>query len=154
MNKLKFIFGKFTFQTVILFLISAILVLCFLLTSMYRELTDLESILFQVFTLGTGIAASYILGKQSAQSAAQDVIKPHARSSFRRILSLYEGLSRLALSIVEIRNNSKNPPTHLDVLEAIVVEQISTADDAIEDWRDLVPEEVEEIEKRLKKYQF
>ena len=30
-------------------------------------------------------------------------------------------------------------------LEVIAVEQISTADDALADWRDIVPEDVEEL---------
>ena len=34
-------------------------------------------------------------------------------------------------------------------LEAIVIEQLSSADDAIEDWRDIVPEEVKELDQRF-----
>jgi hypothetical protein len=34
----------------------------------------------------------------------------------------------------------------LMALDLMVVEQISTADDALEDWRDLVPDEVAAIE--------
>ena len=33
----------------------------------------------------------------------------------------------------------------LEKLEAIVVEQIATANDALEDWRDIVPEDVKEL---------
>ena len=32
-------------------------------------------------------------------------------------------------------------------LDAIVAEQLATADDALEDWRDIVPEDVEELTK-------
>jgi hypothetical protein len=39
----------------------------------------------------------------------------------------------------------------LDVLAAQVLEQIGTANDAMEDWRDLVPEEVAEIEAQAAK---
>jgi hypothetical protein len=35
------------------------------------------------------------------------------------------------------------------MLEAIVAEQIWTATDALEDWRDLIPEDVEEVERRI-----
>ena len=34
-------------------------------------------------------------------------------------------------------------------LEAIVIEQLATADDALEDWRDIVPEDVEELTKNF-----
>lgn len=34
-------------------------------------------------------------------------------------------------------------------LEAIVIGQIIIADDALEDWKDIVPEEVEELSERL-----
>ena len=34
-------------------------------------------------------------------------------------------------------------------LEGIVVEQLTTASDALEDWRDIVPEDVEELYQRL-----
>jgi hypothetical protein len=34
-------------------------------------------------------------------------------------------------------------------LEAIVIEQLATADDALEDWRDIVPEDVKELRGRL-----
>jgi len=38
---------------------------------------------------------------------------------------------------------------HLLVFEAIVNEQLSTADDTLEDWRDIIPEDVEEFERRI-----
>jgi hypothetical protein len=34
-------------------------------------------------------------------------------------------------------------------LEAIVVEQLASADDAIEEWKDIVPEDVEELDQRF-----
>jgi len=34
-------------------------------------------------------------------------------------------------------------------IEAIIAEQLVTADDALEDWRDIVPEDVKELEQRL-----
>ena len=34
-------------------------------------------------------------------------------------------------------------------IEVIVIEQLATADDALEDWRDIVPEEVDELSRKL-----
>ena len=37
----------------------------------------------------------------------------------------------------------------LPKLNALVIEQLATADDALEDWRDIVPEDVEELKQKL-----
>jgi len=122
-----------------------------------RPLTNLEAVLLQAFALGAGLLGSFIFGRQSAQKAAREVVKPHARSAFRRLWSLYQSLSRLAQAIEESKNaNSssgdsiKTSYEYLPILQAIVTEQLSTADDALEDWRDLIPEDVEELEQRIK----
>ena len=39
----------------------------------------------------------------------------------------------------------------IERLDAIVIEQLVTADDAIEDWRDIVPEDVAEVERNYAK---
>jgi len=38
----------------------------------------------------------------------------------------------------------------LDRLDAIVTEQIGTADDALEDWNDVVPEELTSLREQLR----
>jgi len=116
-----------------------------------RALTSLESTLLQIFILLFGIVGSFYIGKLSAVNAAKQIIKPHARSAFRRLISLYESLSRVAY---EIQDPNKNQSKEITIarMEAIVVEQLSTADDSLEDWRDLVPEDVEELRAKLKKH--
>lgn len=112
------------------------------------KMTSLETIMFQLFSLIAGITASFIFGKQSAKQAAKDLIKPHARSAFRRLIFLYQSLGRLATSIEEGKQKEMpvaNNHLVLEKLEAIVIEQIFTANDALEDWRDIVPEDVEEL---------
>jgi hypothetical protein len=125
--------------------------LCMLGLSIYvasqRDLTSLENTLLQVISLASGVFGSFQFGKQSAREAAKDMIKPHARSAFRRLVSLYESLSRVAY---EINNSNQlaSPEITIAKLEAIVAEQIATADDALEDWSDIVPEEVAELKER------
>ena len=112
-----------------------------------RPLTNLESVLFQLFTLVTGLIGSFFFGRQSAREAAREIIRPHARSAFRRLVSLYHSLSRVAY-VIESPQNSESPKdcqVILAKLEAIVVEQLTAADDALKDWRDIVPEDVEEL---------
>jgi hypothetical protein len=127
-----------------------------------RELTGLELTLFQVISLGLGLWGSYVFGRQSALDAASELMKPYARSAFRRVLSLYTALGRFCGSIEERRallkqlasmHSGQQIPLDqviaaLDLLFVQINEQIGTADDAMEDWRDIVPDEVAELERR------
>lgn len=129
----------------ILFVAGAmILAIIFILISSIRDLTSLENILLQFLILSLGLVGSYIWGRQSAKDAAKELIRPHARSAFRRVLSLYGSLSRLAYAIERARSTNHNDQVNvvvLDTLEAIVTEQIVTVNDALMDWRDIVPAE-------------
>ena len=80
--------------------------------------------------------------------AGREVIKPHARSAFRRLFSLYMSISRVA-SIISMSKDPENSHGTLGKVEVIVREQLATADDALEDWRDIVPEEVDELSRKL-----
>ena len=132
----------------LLFSISVSVILAYIATK--RTLSGLESILWQIFVFAGGLAGSFIFGRQSAYQAAREIIKPHARSAFRRLLSLYHSLSRAATAIqsVQISDSQENYQVALARLEEIVIEQMSTADDALEDWRDIVPEDVEELKQK------
>jgi hypothetical protein len=133
--------------------LSVLIAVAFLVMASERDLTALENTLLQVFSLGLGLVGSYIMGKESAQATAKDIIKPHARSAFRRLLSLYKSLSRLAFAIQTARSGAPGNPEAiaiLDRLDAIVTEQIGTADDALEDWNDIVPEEVASLRAQLR----
>ena len=114
-----------------------------------RTLTGLESVLLQSLSLFAGLGGSFIFGRQSASEAAREIIKPHARSAFRRLLSLYQSLSRVATTIESVQSvESPEYPVVIAKIEAIVGEQLTTADDALEDWRDIVPEDVKELDPR------
>lgn len=119
-------------------------------TATQRTLSGLESTLWQIFVFAGGLAGSFIFGRQSAREAAKEMIKPHARSAFRRLLSLYQSLSRAATTIesAQISDSPENDQVALARLEEIIAEQLSTADDALEDWRDIVPEDVGELEQK------
>lgn len=138
------------FLGVLLILLALAIASLFVYIATQRELTTLENVLLQIFTLASGTYGSYVLGKESAKEAAKELVKPHARSAFRRLISLYRSLSRLAETIqLSKANGSENNNLVLDKLEYIVIEQIATADDALEDWRDIVPEDVEELRGKL-----
>ncbi|MCY4351845.1 MAG: hypothetical protein OXC45_01925 [Gemmatimonadetes bacterium] len=134
-----------------LILISLVIAVSFAYVATTRTLTDLETVFLQFFCLLAGTGGSFIFGRQSAREAAREIIKPHARSAFRRLLSLYQSLSRVATTI-ESSQNFESPVENqvtLAKLETIVVEQLASADDAIEEWKDIVPEDVEELDRRF-----
>ena len=122
----------------------AIAVIAFIILNFFRSMSAVENTLFQVLISGTGLLGSYIFGKNSAAAGALDVVKPHARAALRRVFALYRSLYRLSLKIEELKE--EGPDHRLDLIQALVNEQIATGQDAIEDWRDIVPEAVEEIE--------
>lgn len=128
----------------------------FIHTASIRNLTNLENVLFQSISLTLGIVGSVILGRESSVESAKELIKPYARSAFRRSLSLYNGLYRIATIIQEMKLEPKIRESSilsvlLDKLNVMIGDQIYTANDSLEDWRDIVPEDVAELERRLNK---
>jgi hypothetical protein len=127
---------------------SVVVSLIFIVISTYRQLTGLESTLLQIFSLGLGLIGSFIIGREGTKKAAEDMIKPHAKSAFRRVLSLYNSLSRLA-TVIEYQKEqmpgNKVALHSLQMLQGIVIEQLATADDALEDWKDILPEELNKL---------
>lgn len=135
-----------------LIVLSLLVATIFTLVSTSRPLTNLEGMLLQGFSLIAGLLGSFLFGRISARSAARDLIKPHARSAFRRLLSLYRSLSRAATTITGVASGSQEEQkVALAQLKAIVVEQLATADDALADWHDIVPEDVDELREQLTK---
>lgn len=112
-----------------------------------RNLSSLESVLLQFIALAIGCGVSYWVGKTSVKEAAEEIIKPHAKSAFRRLIFLYLTL-RKAANIIKLSNSSESQEEYEMLfarLEEIVAAQLITADHALEDWNDIVPEEVEEL---------
>ncbi|GAC17399.1 hypothetical protein [Paraglaciecola arctica] len=134
---------------IILILASFIMIGLSIYVASQRDLTSLENTLLQAFSLAFGLIGSFQFGKQSAKNAARDLIKPHARSAFRRLISLYESLSRVGYEI-NGASDGRDLNITMGKLEAIVIEQLATADDAIEDWNDIVPDEVAELKDKWK----
>ena len=132
-----------------LILISLVSFGCFAFVAIKRPLTQIEAIFLQMFTLFAGLAGSAIISYQLSVKESREKIKPHARSAFRRLVRLYQSMSRMATII-----NASEPAddrTKITRIEEIVRAQIATADDALADWGDLVPESVEELWQDLRK---
>ena len=130
----------------LLAVITIVLSVILIFVAQSRPLTPLEGILFQVVILAAGLGASYMIGKNTAMEAARSIIRPHARSAFRRVYNLYASLYRLSTRIEML--NDQNPDHRLQLIRALVDEQFATGGDALEDWRDIIPEDVDEMERR------
>jgi uncharacterized integral membrane protein len=116
------------------------------------RLTELENVLFQVISLGIGILGSFLLGGATAKENAINIVRPHAKSAFRRVLSLYASLFRLRGTMESIiRDLDGNPEAMAALvrLKDVVTEQIETSAHTLEDWEDLVPDEVTELKEKL-----
>lgn len=120
----------------------------------------------QAITMALGLWGSFLFGKDSSRRAAEEIVRPHARSAFRRVRNLYLALGRQRQAIAAEQSRLdelsvdgdgsafvalEHVRMSLQALDYIVTEQISTADDALEDWRDLVPDEVKAIEDEAKR---
>jgi hypothetical protein len=121
-----------------------------------REPTAVEQALLRLLSLSFGLGGAYVLGRRSARDAARELMQPHARSAFRRLLSLYFSLGRVAqhIDLLRAEGGETNAESGYRILHAIVTEQLATAGDALEDWRDIVPEDVAELEARLTSGKF
>lgn len=111
-----------------------------------RQLTSLESVLFQILISAAGVSGSFIAGRSSSLKAAQEMIRPHARSAFRRLFSMNRSLQNLSAMISEMRRDK--PDQRLDTIQSLVNEQIWTGQDSLADWRDIIPEDMAEFERR------
>ncbi len=121
------------------------------LLSTIRNLSSMESVLLQVIFLAIGCWVSYWVGQKSVKMAAKELVKNQAKSAFRRLIFLYLTL-RKAANMIDLSDGSDSQEEYemlLARLEEIVAAQLITADHALEDWNDIVPEEVEELKQEL-----
>lgn len=119
----------------------------FVFVATTRSPTPLEGTLLQFLILLAGLAGSFMVGRQAADKAAREIIRPHARSSYRRIRALFQGLSRVSGTIESAKQNKTvgEYQVTLASIEASVAEQLVSADDAMKDWLDVAPDDLEDL---------
>ena len=105
-----------------------------------RPLTPAEAIALQVIAHLSSFVCAYLVGQNRAFATR---LRPAARSAFRRLKSLYAGLSRIA-HIVESRDISGDR-NKLEIIREVTRFHILTSDDALQDWSDLDPDGVSEL---------
>ena len=127
--------------------VSLALAFLFGYTAHERPLTSLESFVLQFLAILIGLAGSYLFGLQASEKIVRVRMKPHIRSAFRRLLSLYDSLRQVA--IIAEGSPSGDAERKLDMIRVIADVQTRTADDALEDWADIDSESVEALRLRL-----
>ena len=141
------------FKWIVLILGLVALLTPFVPVTFTRDFTSLENLLLQIISLTTGLVGSYIFGRQSAREAAKEVLKPHARNAARHLISLYKSVSRAraaaAIGLPQRVESHENYYIIRGYLIAIFTEQLATADDALENWRDILEEELEDLIQKL-----
>ena len=104
-----------------------------------RPATSAEEAVGELVALIGGIVGSFL--------ASRSTFRGHARSAFRRLLSMYDGFGEIAKTAV-----CETPEEHESALErigAIASVHYGTAWHALEDWSDLAPQQVAELRESL-----
>ena len=136
--------------SLILVLVSVIFSFWLVDRSEKEQLSSLNQALSQVIILGLSLSGSYFFGRQINSDDVKEMMKPHARSAFRRLISILNGLRRIKIAIQLGQSSVGVDAISLGVLsklDAMLTEHICTASDALEDWHDIVPEQVAELRK-------
>lgn len=126
-----------------------------------RTLNQTELAAFDAITLILSFLGSAAIGGQLQERATRRLIGPHGRSAFRRAAALFAALSRFQQQIGKERASLASQVDDqefvamavvdmaLDAIMTQVGEQVQTANDAMEDWRDVIPEDIAEMEREL-----
>ena len=121
--------------------------------SLQGPLTPTENVLFQLLTVLAGIVSSLLIGRRQGREATRDA----ARSAFNRAVTIRNGLVNITLSVESRRaflsegvGSAKSVAIRdvhgaLDLIAVECRDQIMQANDAIEDWGRIVPEELTKI---------
>ncbi len=88
-----------------------------------RKLSDLENIQFQIITMSIGLTGSYLLGGVTAREAAEDIVRPHAKSAFRRVMALYASLARLHKTMDKVKPTLVATPQAIAAIERLSASQ-------------------------------
>ena len=119
----------------------------FVIVAAIRDLSSLENVLLQFIFLSIGCGVSYWVGQGSVERERDKILKPYARSAVRYLVSLYKSVTRTATVTQSSRNfeSRENYNIIRAYLLGVFTEQLATADDAIENWRDILKEELEDL---------
>ena len=120
-----------------------------------QKLTALESSLLQVISIMASVASSYYFSKK----AARNMVEERAKLALRRIFTVYTFFPRIIQSIEDQKTflntvsesqqglTKSHVDQSLDLLKVQSYEQLGAMNDAVDDWKDLVPKPEEVLNK-------
>ena len=113
-----------------------------------RPLSPLEAVLFQIIALGVGLVGGLFGSYKFGQSVAAN--RQYARSALRSVLVLFRSLQRLYEAIERLKLGSSSNE-QFEQLQLHIENQMDIARSVINDWRDLIPEEFEDVGENLER---
>lgn len=126
-----------------------------------RDPSRTEVALVEILSLAIAVLLAFLFGYAYSASAATSKLRAQGRASFRRLQNLFAAIQALGTSLASERASleeisassgdavpSREMTRTLEVFELHYLYQVRTATDVMEDWRDIVPEEVDDLERR------
>ena len=113
-----------------------------------RPLSPLEAVLFQIIALGVGLVGGLFGSYKFGQSVAAN--RQYARSALRSVLVLFRSLQRLYEAIERLKLGSSSNE-QFEQLQLHIENQMDIVRSVINDWRDLIPEEFEDVGENLER---
>ena len=101
--------------------------------------------ILQVLILIISIASTHLIAQQSVSVAAQDFIRERAKSALRRIRSISHS-HLLLFSEINTGRQGRSAQELLRLVHFALTYEMKLLDDAVEDWRDILPEDLKSIE--------
>jgi hypothetical protein len=128
----------------------AVLAACVLVLAAVSLLQNFVAGLLEVVLLILGLWGSYVLGQSSIGGGD---VRPRARGSYRRMATLHAQLYALTGLIAKARDGfirgdsdvRERAISSLEFIEFAVGQNLSVISDAMEDWADMVPDEVNDL---------
>lgn len=134
-------------------LYAALLALAAVASAVQRFIEDIpnDTLQLTVYILCTMLAlfASFVIGRYSGREAAQEILIPHSRNSFRRLTAVLRSLSKVA-HLIDAAPLSQRRGALLAKIETHVWEQLNNADAALRGWEDIVPDQVQQLRRELR----
>lgn len=111
-----------------------------------RPLTPLEAVLFQIIALGVGLGGGLLGSYKFGQHTAAN--KQYARSALRSVMVLFRSLVRSYEAMEALKNGNVSEGRLAD-LQRSTADQMDIAYSVMNDWRDLIPEEFDNVGENL-----
>jgi hypothetical protein len=137
-------------------LILVLLIVTILVTGR-KDATNLENGLVQVFAFALSLAIAIPIGIATARGQAKDIVSPHSIKAVRRIVTLGASIQAFRTILEVERERMAQQSSGDGRLDAIEVDatfmvltsqvdgQLRVVGDAIADWRDVVPDDVDAV---------